>query len=497
MSGLKNGLLIITCLSKLPASLSVASKRIVNNLYIHYHPNEPLKYDKFSKTLLSIYTSSIEICGNIDVRVLVSTIKNKSNIIARLDKMDLILVDQNEYKPDKVLSSLRLTSDTIESLLDDSNPCYNSVVLGGTFDRLHVGHKILLSEAALRAKKRLVVGVTDVNMITSKKLPELVLPLQQRMDDVRAFLNDIDHTLTYEIVPIQDPFGPTATEPDLDLIVVSSETMKGGEKVNEIRRGKNFRELEIYSIPLVEVKQVLKEKEQKVSSSNQRMDILGSQFKEPFPRSHLPKRPYIIGLIGGIASGKSKMTERFQKMGAGVIDCDKLAHSLYEPGEECYQSMIDAFGSEIVDSVNRIDRKVLGAIVFSNKEKLQLLNGIVWPNLLKKAKQRVKELHEKEGKEIIILEAAVLLQAGWETECHEIWSCIIPSEVATKRIMERNNLSEEEAKARIASQMRNFQVVDHSNVVFSSLWSYEYSQEQAEKAWNELLRRLEISPSKF
>lgn len=435
-----------------------------------------------------------------------------------MENMDLIFVDQNELQFDKVLSSLKLKSNGKDSLLDDANKIYNNVVLGGTFDRLHVGHKILLTEAALRAHKRLIVGVTDVNMITSewqkshsdkknltalsllilaKKLPELVLPLQKRMDDVREFLNDIDNTLNYEIVAIQDPYGPTIVEADLDLIVVSSETMRGGEKINEIRRGKNMKELEIYSIPLIEIKEVLKEKEQKVSSSNQRMDILGSQFKEPFPRPHLPKRPYIIGLIGGIASGKSKMTERFHKMGAGVIDCDKLAHSLYEPGEECYQAMIDAFGKEIVDESGRIDRKTLGAIVFADKEKLQLLNSIVWPNLLKKAKQRVNELYEVEVKEIVILEAAVLLQAGWETECHEIWSCIIPSDVATQRIIERNNLSEEEARARIAAQMKNSVVVANSNVVFSSLWSFEYSQIQAEKAWSELLKRLEIEPSKI
>lgn len=95
--------------------------------------------------------------------------KNRSSIIARMEKMDLILVDQNEYQStDNVLSTLKLKSEGPESLLDESEPKYNSVVLGGTFDRLHVGHKILLSEAALRAHKRLVVGVTDVNMITSE-----------------------------------------------------------------------------------------------------------------------------------------------------------------------------------------------------------------------------------------------------------------------------------------------------------------------------------------
>ena len=78
--------------------------------------------------------------------------------------MDLIFIDQNEYQsPDVAVSSLNFKN--VDSWLDESEKKYNSVVLGGTFDRLHVGHKILLSEAALRTQKRLVVGVTDVNMI--------------------------------------------------------------------------------------------------------------------------------------------------------------------------------------------------------------------------------------------------------------------------------------------------------------------------------------------
>lgn len=117
----------------------------------------------------------------------------------------------------------------------------------------------------------------------------------------------------------------------------------------------------------------------------------------------------------------------------------------------------------------------------------------MWPNLLEKAKEKIKQLYEEEQKEIVILEAAVLLQAGWEEECHEIWSMIIPPEVAVQRMMERNNLSEADAKARLAAQFDNSVVVSHSNVVFSSLWSYEYSQMQAEKAWNALLKRLGTS----
>lgn len=109
----------------------------------------------------------MELCGNIDVRVLISTMKNKSNIIARLHNVDLIFVDDEKSSTDHVLSIMYQNNQAYESCIDEHELKYNSVVLGGTFDRLHIGHKILLSEAAMRAQKRLVVGVTDVNMIAS------------------------------------------------------------------------------------------------------------------------------------------------------------------------------------------------------------------------------------------------------------------------------------------------------------------------------------------
>lgn len=91
--------------------------------------------------------------------------KNRQNLLPRLEKMDLIFIDQNEYQSSDDVAVSSLNFKNVDSWLDESEKKYNSVVLGGTFDRLHVGHKILLSEAALRAQKRLVVGVTDVNMI--------------------------------------------------------------------------------------------------------------------------------------------------------------------------------------------------------------------------------------------------------------------------------------------------------------------------------------------
>lgn len=191
------------------------------------------------------------------------------------------------------------------------------------------------------------------------------------------------------------------------------------------------------------------------------------------------------------------MTKRLSAMGAKVIDCDKLAHELYEPGAICYEPIVQHFGPEVVGADGRIDRRALGQLVFSAPEQLQALNGIVWPRLEDAVKMRVREACDREGFQVVVIEAAILLQAGWQRNCHEIWSMIIPREEAIKRIVERNGLNEEAAAQRIDSQMSNREIVQHSNVVFSSLWSHEYTLKQAEKAWQELQQHLKALQSKI
>lgn len=118
-------------------------------------------------------------------------------------------------------------------------------------------------------------------LLPAKKLPELILPVERRIKEVTNFLLDIDPSLVYEVVPIADPFGPTKSDPNLDMIVVSSETKRGGEKVNELRAANGLNQLDIYCIELVELESEDADKEVKVSSSNQRMDLLGARLKQP------------------------------------------------------------------------------------------------------------------------------------------------------------------------------------------------------------------------
>ncbi|KAF9174483.1 hypothetical protein BGX21_007368 [Mortierella sp. AD011] len=128
---------------------------------------------------------------------------------------------------------------------------YRDVVLGGTFDHLHAGHKILLSMTAWIASHRVVCGVTDDSMLKTKKFKEYIEPLNKRIEDVEKFLRIFKRGLVYEVVPIHDIYGPTITDDNLQTLMVSKETLKGGDAVNEERRKRNMRPLNIEVINVI------------------------------------------------------------------------------------------------------------------------------------------------------------------------------------------------------------------------------------------------------
>lgn len=185
------------------------------------------------------------------------------------------------------------------------------------------------------------------------------------------------------------------------------------------------------------------------------------------------------------------MCARLLKKGAQILDCDKIAHQIYDPDLDCYHKIINHFGKDIVNKDGRIDRKRLGGIVFNDPKQLETLNNIVWPELLIEVKKRIRAVHDKHKCDVVVIEAAILLKAGWDNECHEIWSTIVPSELAVQRIKQRNGLSEEEARKRVDSQMENSEIVSKSHIVFSSQWSDEFTQQQADKAWSILMDDIE------
>lgn len=128
---------------------------------------------------------------------------------------------------------------------------YGDVALGGTFDHLHAGHKILLSMTAWISSHRVVCGVTDDAMLKTKKFKEFMEPLDKRIEAVERFLRIFKRGLVYEVVPISDMYGPTITDEKLEALMVSKETLKGGGMVNQERRNRNLPPLTIEVINVI------------------------------------------------------------------------------------------------------------------------------------------------------------------------------------------------------------------------------------------------------
>ncbi len=158
----------------------------------------------------------------------------------------------------------------------------------------------------------------------------------------------------------------------------------------------------------------------------------------------------VVGLTGGIASGKTLAGEELQRLGAKLIGCDKIVHLLYEK-EDVREKVIVEFGKEAVNERGTINRKKLAAIVFSDSEKLKKLNSIVHPLVFTEVEKRIKKLKEENFEGIVVVEAAVLLESGMQESFDRVIAVNSPKEKRLERLISRG-LSKEEANERISSQ---------------------------------------------
>ncbi|GAB4337117.1 MAG: dephospho-CoA kinase [Dehalococcoidia bacterium] len=198
---------------------------------------------------------------------------------------------------------------------------------------------------------------------------------------------------------------------------------------------------------------------------------------------------HVIGLTGGIASGKSTVTTFFRDRDVPVIDADLLGHKTYEPGTATFDAVVAAFGPDIVARDGTIDRKALGARVFGKPEELKRLTDIVWPGIRRLASEALSEL-EVAGNRLAVLEAAVLFEAGWEDLVDEVWVTVVDPDIAVARLRDRNNLDEAAARARIASQLSNEERIARADVVIENNGTLDQLQQRVRQAWEELQARL-------
>ena len=172
----------------------------------------------------------------------------------------------------------------------------------------------------------------------------------------------------------------------------------------------------------------------------------------------------VLGLTGGIASGKSTAAERLKELGAIVLDADRYGHRAYDKDSEGFHAVVNEFGHDIVGEDGEIDRRILGGKVFGAPDQLKRLTDIVWPVIRQFATAEINELREREPQTVIVLEAAVLIEAEWQDLADEVWVVHVEPDAAKKRLMDRNNLDADAAQARIDSQITNEERLEHADV---------------------------------
>jgi len=194
----------------------------------------------------------------------------------------------------------------------------------------------------------------------------------------------------------------------------------------------------------------------------------------------------VIGLTGGICSGKSTVSQFLTKLGAVVLSADKLGHEILEPHTEVWKEVVSVFGEDILSIGGEVDRQKLGEIVFDNSEALAMLNKITHPEMYRMAEKRIDGLKQK-GNRVIILEAPLLIEAGWLSLVDKVWVTVANEETIVRRLRKRSGLSEAQALARIRSQLPAEEKIKYADAVINTDCTLGEVETRVKELWTSLV----------
>jgi dephospho-CoA kinase len=196
----------------------------------------------------------------------------------------------------------------------------------------------------------------------------------------------------------------------------------------------------------------------------------------------------VIGLVGGIGSGKSVVRAMLAELGAAVIDADRVGHEVYLPGTPGFAAVVECFGRDVVDAEGRIDRPKLGSVVFSDPAELARLNAIVHPLIQAEIERRIAEERRRGTVPAVIVEAAVLLEAGWDRLVDEVWLVAADREEVLRRLSASRGLSRAESEARLARQMSDEERRKAASVVIENRGSLDELRSSVADVWQRRIR---------
>ena len=194
----------------------------------------------------------------------------------------------------------------------------------------------------------------------------------------------------------------------------------------------------------------------------------------------------IIGLTGGIASGKSTVSALLVSKGARLVDADVIAREVMLPGHEVLAAAVKQFGSEILSPDGTLNRGKLGDIVFQDPAALQALNNLTHPAIRREIKERMNSMEEEDPKKLTIVDIPLLFESGLENMFHEILVVYVPREVQIARLMERNGLSLEQAEARLNAQLDIETKRNKADYIIDNSGELAHTEQQVAVLWDRL-----------
>lgn len=196
----------------------------------------------------------------------------------------------------------------------------------------------------------------------------------------------------------------------------------------------------------------------------------------------------LVGLTGGIASGKSFVAKVLKDLGAHLIDADKIVHDLLEPGQQAWEEVLACFGNRIRLPNGTIDRRKLGELVFSDPEKRAWLNQCLHPKVFEVYTEQVRHLRARQPDAIVVFDAALLIETGYHKKMDKVIVVYAEEEQQLKRLMERDCFTHDQAVARIRSQMPLGEKRTHADYVIENTGNREETERRTREIF-ELLKK--------
>jgi dephospho-CoA kinase len=205
---------------------------------------------------------------------------------------------------------------------------------------------------------------------------------------------------------------------------------------------------------------------------------------ESTPTSCRERRKFVLGVTGNIASGKSTVVRRLVEYGAIGIDADLVYRELVGPGQPLLRTLADHFGAHIIAPDGSLDRPALGAIVFSDPDKLRELDALTHPAVIAEIDRRVAEIDTG----VVVIDAVKLVESGHADHCDSVWVVAIDTEAQVTRLMNRNTLPVLEARRRVEAQPPMAPKLARADRVIDNSGTLEETMAQVDAGWREIMR---------